>query len=309
MAIVWLLSVAFYSPARRRATHAFLGSLNVSGEAHSAAAVAALIGNMPPKESLALAKQKFRTMDFSILRKEDFIPVVAEKKVSQKASVSTENVSTNTLFDQTAATRLGECDGFISHSWSDDGEKKFQVLSRWASDFEKLHHRPPQVWLDKCCIDQLNIEQNLQVLPVFLAGCKSLVIVVRAQSPHLCLPFCSCAAFPLLTLRVWPQAGESYCERLWCIMECFVFLKMGGDVERITILPLNMEGGEAREMFKGISVEKCKCYSESDKQKLCAIIEQGFGDFQEFNEIVRHVFVSRLKVVKRRFSFGNPNSE
>ena len=48
---------------------------------------------------------------------------------------------------------------------------------------------------DKACIDQNNIEQSLACLPVFLAGCQTLLVV----------------------------AGPTYCSRLWCVMELFTF--------------------------------------------------------------------------------------
>lgn len=58
----------------------------------------------------------------------------------------------------------------------------------------------------RCCIDQQNIEENLLCLPVWLSGCKQLAVI----------------------------CGPTYLERLWCIMEYFVFVQMGGmlgDVE------------------------------------------------------------------------------
>ena len=48
---------------------------------------------------------------------------------------------------------------------------------------------------DKACIDQNNIQQSLACLPVFLAGCQTLLVV----------------------------AGPTYCSRLWCVMELFTF--------------------------------------------------------------------------------------
>ena len=50
---------------------------------------------------------------------------------------------------------------------------------------------------DKACIDQGNIDQALACLPVFLAGCHTLLVV----------------------------AGNTYCSRLWCVMEVFTFLR------------------------------------------------------------------------------------
>ena len=50
---------------------------------------------------------------------------------------------------------------------------------------------------DKACIDQNNIQQSLACLPVFLAGCQTLLVV----------------------------AGATYCSRLWCVMELFTFAR------------------------------------------------------------------------------------
>ena len=52
---------------------------------------------------------------------------------------------------------------------------------------------------DKACIDQNSIQQSLACLPVFLAGCQTLLVV----------------------------AGPTYCSRLWCVMELFTFVRSG----------------------------------------------------------------------------------
>lgn len=206
---------------------------------------------------------------------------------------------------------------------------------------------------DKACIRQDNITANLECLPVFLAGCQRLLVV----------------------------AGPTYFERLWCIMEIFVFLRMGGDSRRITVVPISKddEDGEVdprfsvgdsvksqqcanqvaisqssrkqssrsrtrlssltrtcsstlrrfvktafylkessqREnpqsltqersrrisrtaaeekclwhslmvvRFEDFETEKCKCFLESDKQRLFAIIESSFGSLRKFDAVVR----------------------
>ena len=72
---------------------------------------------------------------------------------------------------------------------------------------------------DKACIDQNNINQALACLPVFLSGCQTLLIV----------------------------AGPTYCSRLWCVMEIFTFMRMGGAMERIELrLFSNPDQGGAR---------------------------------------------------------------
>ncbi len=141
----------------------------------------------------------------------------------------------------------------------------------------------PQLWLDKACIDQTAIESDLQCLPVFLAGCDTLLIL----------------------------AGKTYTQRLWCVLEMFVFLHMGGSVDRIVVIPINMaDEAEAKAMFDQADVGKSQCYLETDRQRLLGIIEVGFGNFDAFNDIIRNVFHKRLsesahytsKIVSRLFT-------
>lgn len=73
---------------------------------------------------------------------------------------------------------LGECDAFISHSWSDCAATKWLKLQRWRYDFIERHHREPIVWIDKVCIDQTDIDANLMCLPLHLAGSQKLLIIV-----------------------------------------------------------------------------------------------------------------------------------
>jgi len=83
---------------------------------------------------------------------------------------------------------MGQCDAFISHSWSDPPGPKWAALSAWAEAFEEEHGRLPTVWLDKLCIDQRNVQEALACLPIFLAGCDRLLVL----------------------------AGPTYSSRLWC---------------------------------------------------------------------------------------------
>ena len=70
---------------------------------------------------------------------------------------------------------------------------------------------------------------------------------------------------------------------------------MGGSVNRIVVLPIDMANAEeAKLMFDSIDVIESKCYLESDRQRLLGVIEHGFGDFTGFNDIVRHVFRERI---------------
>lgn len=162
---------------------------------------------------------------------------------------------------------------------------------------------------DKACIDQNNIQQSLACLPVFLAGCQTLLVV----------------------------AGSTYCSRLWCVMELFTFARsavpaifepdeytaafmhndrvphlsltlcscacdtVGGDQERVEIHLIahpDDDQTEARrlltEQFASFDAGKARCFLAGDRERLLAVIEAGFGDFYDFNRVARNLLVSRL---------------
>ena len=57
---------------------------------------------------------------------------------------------------------FGECDVFLSHSWRDKGWLKWAKLSEWCENFREINGRAPNIWLDKLCIDQKNIFEDLE---------------------------------------------------------------------------------------------------------------------------------------------------
>ena len=91
-------------------------------------------------------------------------------------------------------------------------------------------------------------------------------------------------------------------------MEVFTFLRMGGDFDRIIVVPIGWNDVSAKAAFEEVDVTEAKCYLDSDRQRLWAIIEAGFGDFFGFNQIIRHVFLERTLTQQssrgRRFSFN-----
>eukprot|EP00947_MAST-08B_sp_MAST-8B-sp1_P006083 g6083.t1 len=175
------------------------------------------------------------------------------------------------LFARTEAATLGSVDAFISHSWSDDAPAKWVALQRWRSAFKQKHNREPTVWIDKCCIDQQDIDTQLRCLPVFLAGCRCLVAFV----------------------------GETYISRMWCIMELFVYLQMRASTstkkELIAVVPREGQGPEGTPQsvdesiavltnkFKAFDCDQCQCYGEETRQRLLAIVEAGFGTRNNFS--------------------------
>lgn len=220
---VVLLFFAFVvaTPPVRNRVHAWLCQLGAAGEAGRAAGVAALVGGMEPQHVLVLARKRFMGLPYSALSAADF---------SSNADSG--------LNAKTRRVRLGEVDCFISHSWHDDAHEKWQVFSSWvswglnrlspitcnrkvhlvlsrfltlvcacmhslpqAARFTETSGREPMLWFDKACILQGgNIEEQLACLPIFLSGCQRLLIL----------------------------AGPTWVERLWCTMELFTFMRMGG---------------------------------------------------------------------------------
>ena len=145
---------------------------------------------------------------------------------------------------------------------------------------------PTPRWTDKACIDQSNITESLACLPIFLAGCRRLLVV----------------------------AGPTYVQRLWCVMEIFTFLYMGGELGRITFLPIrehNLELSGKRpptfdpsvdpklqdiiDQFKVFDARQARCFIESDRQRLLGVIESGIGSLDAFNSLVRSAFGSRFR--------------
>lgn len=172
------------------------------------------------------------------------------------------------LGGRSISVALGDCDAFLSHSWHDDAAQKWAALRSWADDFERATGRPPRVWLDKGCIDQQNIDASLAALPLYLAGCDRLVVV----------------------------AGPTYASRLWCVIEIFTFLFMGGSRDRIDVLPIGddtMEQVEQR--LISFDAKFSSCFLEEDRERLLGIIEAGFGDYGAFNCLVRGALVERTR--------------
>ena len=128
----WLFEIS-----RRRHMMAFLSSMTAEAETMSAASVAALLGGNSVSDSLGLAKKRFKSLCFTELKESDFINKTEDEG------------ETNTLFEKAKDTKLGTCDAFISHSWSDDGAAKYEALRRWARNFRNDHGRSPKLWIDK----------------------------------------------------------------------------------------------------------------------------------------------------------------
>ena len=246
--VVMLICGAASNSWLRGRFHRFLGSLGHSdSEEQQAATVAALIGGVDAATALERAARTFRALPLSAVREEDL----------------TNNNDTG-MHARTMEAKLGEVDGFVSHSWRDDGKMKFDKLLLWGEDLRARNGgKDPLIWLDKACIDQNDIDASLSALPVFLAGCRELVVL----------------------------AGETYASRLWCVMELFTFFRMGGTTSRIKLFQFGRVN-EVRQSLETFDARKAQCFLPKDRQHLLAVIEAGFGDLVPFNSIVRSALAS-----------------
>merc|ERR1719277_217999 len=102
-------------------------------------------------------------------------------------------------------------------------------MQEWRHSFVEKRRHEPKIWFDKCCIDPGKIDLDLRCLPIFLSGCDKLVI------------FC----------------GTTYLSRLWCIMEIFSYIMMGGQIGNVDLIPVLADGRAEDDMHNiSLSFEK-----------------------------------------------------
>jgi len=246
-----LLVVAVAMRSRwRQNCYSFLHSwLEGRSQGRAAAAVASLVGGCGAEEVVRLAGSRFRAVQLDDLLQEDLADNVPDPKLYAKSS----------------SCCLSECDAFISHSWHDSAPAKWAALQSWRQKFVAQHGREPKVWLDKCCIDQSNIQTDLRCLPVFLGGCHKLVVL----------------------------CGPTYLGRLWCIVEVFTFVHMCRSPERLEFEVVVREECQEEDLSKvqssldSFDADLCACHVAEDKDRLLNIILVAFGSMSGFNSAVR----------------------
>eukprot|EP00964_Phaeocystis_antarctica_P019584 scaffold10807_cov79-Phaeocystis_antarctica.AAC.9 len=81
-----------------------------------------------------------------------------------------------------------------------------------------------------------------------------------------------------------------------------VRVPVGGDQERVEIYLIahpNDDQTEARrlltEQFATFDAGKARCFLANDREHLLAVIEAGFGDFDDFNRVARNILASRTR--------------
>merc|ERR1712048_148729 len=87
--------------------------------------------------------------------------------------------------------------------------------------------------------------------------------------------------------------GPTYLSRLWCIVELFTFIHIGGCMDKVIILPVVRDderfadAAALRKAYRNFDSERCLCFSAEDKRRMLEIIVSAFGDMGRFNLAVR----------------------
>lgn len=229
----------------------------------TAASLAALFSGANPESLLNAARRRFRTVSWEVLRKYPQI-------IINGCSVDGAGVSSH-MYALSKHSELGECDAFWSHSWYDNGLLKWEAMSAWAEAFERVYGRWPNIWLDVVCLEQASIHEDLQCLPIFLAGCKAVVIT----------------------------SGVSYTQRLWCSVEMYVHVTMEQHLESkgahcgppeavVMILGSDdMERQRVRDAWLNFDARACQCWLPEDKTRILAVVDGRDGGVDAFNTSMR----------------------
>lgn len=244
----WVCKIMFGYAALQPRFRAFARRFFAStrGATAIAAAIGDLLTNGANDDVLALARDRMRA--------------ISAHKITEQSMQG--NTPDPTLFALSESARLGHVDAFLSHSWHDDPCAKWKKLQVWREEFKKKHLREPTLWVDKYCLDQTAIEESLKCLPVFLAGCSSLLVL----------------------------CGETYLHRSWCLVELFVFTQMGGQLEHIEVLGVGMDGASLSIAAEAFDYAAAKCFTEYDTQRLRALLEICPG---EVESVVKASFNAR----------------
>ena len=164
VACVWIVCVGLTTPSLRGWLQRALQGLVSRGRSNEAAALAALIGTFGSKQALSRGQATLRAIVASDLCEDDFLV----------------NRPNPDLVGKVRKCRPGQVDCFLSHSWSDDGQEKWQALQMWCSAFQTVYQREPLIWFDKASIETDNLQEPSRHR--LTASCHFLV---PFASPHL----------------------------------------------------------------------------------------------------------------------------
>lgn len=220
-------------------------SRSSSSRLHAAAEISTAMAGRDARAVLDRARRSCRSVTLDLVTKDDFsAPEEIQKGLG--------------LNRHTRQTELGDIDGFISHSWHDDTEEKWAALQEWRRSFTEREGREPRVWIDKFCIDQAAVEEDLACLPVYQAGSREVVILL----------------------------GKTYLQRVWCVLELLVLSAVGFGEQNVSVFRLGASNLDHDRLLDSFSVHSTQCDRPEDKCKLLATAAARFGDIDDFDKVV-----------------------
>ena len=166
-------------------------------------------------------------------------------------------------------------DFFVSHSWDDDGEAKYNALKEVADDFYEDHGRYPTLWLDKVCFDQENLADGLKALPVNVMMCKQLLSLV----------------------------GKHYTGRLWCIWELYTLFSFADPLDaakHVTFKTINdNSNANLIDELRKFDVANAHCFDPNEEEKIRKVIgASGDNGVRDFNGTIQS-FADKLNTPTR----------
>ena len=156
-------------------------------------------------------------------------------------------------------------DFFLSHSWHDDPDAKYDAIDTIKKLFVITHKREATFWLDKVCIDQENIADGLKVLCINVTACNKLLVV----------------------------CGKTYFQRLWCLLELFMMFAFADEenaVSRIELVPIEADGVTRESILANMAhfkLDDAHCYDPNEEIKLRAVMK----------EVGEEKFVGRIRAL------------
>lgn len=135
------VSMVLTLPSVRHTLHRQLASLNLKAEAQNAAAVASLIGNRPVDDVFNIGVANLRGLKVESITYEEFSGNAAAHGAGQQLG----EVELN---EKTEIMTFGEVDAFLSHSWRDDADSKWQSLHEWQIRVEEERKHPATIWFE-----------------------------------------------------------------------------------------------------------------------------------------------------------------
>jgi hypothetical protein len=230
--------------------------LSAGNRSNEAAVIASMMGNKDSEVIFENALSRFRAVDWDVLKEN--LDVFRGGTLDGKQAEAD-------LLALSEPCEIGECDAFLSHSWHDDVELKIAELTKWCEEFRAKTRVAPTLWVDKLCINQLDIASDLECLPVFLAGCNNMLVL----------------------------SGETYTSRLWCIVELFVYVNMqtggSGAQAGVQVIPLGADLTRKKDIWNTWSrfnCLTCNCFRQEDKDHIMKIIQEFPGGVECFNSAV-----------------------